>query len=67
MKYKVWEEFFRWCMIVGRNVNKRTADTVKARMKLYEAIKKAEADKEYLARMNGAEPQKPPPNKDSFF
>lgn len=32
--------------------------TVKARMKLYELVKKAEEDNRYLALMNGAEPQK---------
>ncbi|MEY9095386.1 phosphoadenosine phosphosulfate reductase family protein [Paenibacillus sp. RC84] len=32
--------------------------TVKARMKLYELVKQAESDNEYLARMHGVEPQK---------
>lgn len=32
--------------------------TVKARMKLYELIRKAEDDNEYLARLHGAKPQK---------
>jgi len=32
--------------------------TVKARMQLYEAVKRAESDNEYLARLHGAVPQK---------